>query len=94
MTGHIVNAIEHYRKIARKYTGTEPDFNRYIEACSRIDAAMIRAELKIRPSMFYKWFEVMMIRDDLLPALEKIKDMETMKNFLAMPEIKLIDKLM
>ena len=36
----------------------------------------------------------MMIRDDLLPALEKIKDMETMKNFLAMPEIKLIDKLM
>ena len=69
MTGHIVKVIETYRDFARKYTGTEPNFNQSIETVARIDSAMIRAELKIRPSMFYKWFEVMIIRDDLLPAL-------------------------
>lgn len=91
MKSRIFSAIESYQKIAEKFSGYEPDFDRQINLYCRADAALIDLELEIIYSGHY--FPNDIIRkcvSDILPQLKAVSNMEDLQKFLRLPEVQLI----
>ena len=90
MKESIFKTVAMLEKIAGKYTGSEPTFNESIKKTCAVACHMIRFELLTDRSGLYSWDILRAAVVEILPELEKIGNMEQLKNFLQLPEIQII----